>query len=222
MKKYHFIKFIWSISICLQLSAVLPAASVESNDLKIGPWNITALKDTIPKMRWVDQASPVHSLFFAGEDYKGRATEVFAFYASPSTIGVSDCPQGKFPGIILVHGGGGTAFAEWVWLWAQRGYAAIAMDLSGSRPKAPLYDPKTGSPIRNTGSSVRKTNEHLPNGGPNQVHADKFDSIGGDVSDDWPFHAVASVMRAHSLARPATIPRARAAETERKAISYHL
>lgn len=32
-------------------------------------------------------------------------------------------------------------------------------------------------------------------------HPEKFDSIGGDTSDDWPFHAAASVMRAHSLLR---------------------
>jgi PhoPQ-activated pathogenicity-related protein len=41
----------------------------------------------------------------------------------------------------------------------------------------------------------------LPDGGPNHGHPEKFDSIGGDVSDDWPFHAVANVVRAHSLLR---------------------
>ncbi|MEK0447192.1 MAG: hypothetical protein RLZZ399_2513, partial [Verrucomicrobiota bacterium] len=39
------------------------------------------------------------------------------------------------------------------------------------------------------------------NGGPDHGHPEKFDSIGGDTSDDWPFHAVASVMRAHTLLR---------------------
>ena len=41
----------------------------------------------------------------------------------------------------------------------------------------------------------------LSNGGPNQGHPEKFDSIGGDLYDDWPYHALASVMRAHSLLR---------------------
>lgn len=30
--------------------------------------------------------------------------------------------------MVLVHGGEGTAFAKWVRLWNERGYAAIAMD----------------------------------------------------------------------------------------------
>ena len=85
-------------------------------------------------MRWVDQSGPVHSLFYAGENYQGHATEVFAFYASPRTLGKAADGKTKFPGVVLIHGGGGTAFAEWAWLWAQRGYAAIAMDLSGRQP----------------------------------------------------------------------------------------
>jgi len=44
-----------------------------------------------------------------------------------------------FPGVILIHGGGGTAFADWVHLWARRGYAALAMNLNGSRPPAPAF-----------------------------------------------------------------------------------
>ncbi len=162
----------------------------------IGPWNLTELK-RLPKMRWVNQDGPVHSLLYAGEKYQGRETEVFAFYASPLTLGEAK-PGDTFPGVVLIHGGGGTAFAEWTWLWAKRGYAAIAMDLAGSRPREPIYD-DAGVPVPNqAGKGARK---RLPNGGPNQSHAEKFDRIGGDVSDDWPYHAVASVVRAHSLLR---------------------
>ena len=31
----------------------------------------------------------------------------------------------KVPGMVLVHGGGGTAFASWVKRWNDRGYAAM-------------------------------------------------------------------------------------------------
>ncbi|MCX7824903.1 MAG: PhoPQ-activated protein PqaA family protein [Verrucomicrobiae bacterium] len=175
------------------------ASSVRAADEKVGPWNIGALKRTIPAMRWADQSGPVHSLFYAGEDYQGHATEVFAFYASPRTLGKAGAKT-KFPGVVLIHGGGGTAFAEWAWLWAQRGYAAIAMDLGGCRPNAPIYDPNTGAPVPNQ-AAKKETRQRLPNGGPDQGHLQKFDSIGGDTSDDWPFHAVASVIRAHSLLR---------------------
>lgn len=164
---------------------------------QIDHWNLTELKRT-PQMRWQSQDGPVHSLLYAGEPFDGHETEVFAFYASPATLGDADA-DAQFPGVVLIHGGGGTAFAEWTFLWAKRGYAAIAMDLSGSRPIDPVYD-SAGIPVANQ-SSRPDTRTRLPNGGPNHGHPEKFDSIGGDHSDDWPYHAVASVVRAHSLLR---------------------
>ncbi|MDZ4402504.1 acetylxylan esterase [Prosthecobacter sp.] len=164
---------------------------------QVGPWNIDALKNNVPAMKWVRQDQPIHSLTYAGEKYQGRETEVFAFYASPITLGEAKAGT-KFPGVVLIHGGGGTAFAEWVQLWAKRGYAAIAMDLNGSRPPEVEFDAKTGMAV---GNGHRGTRTRLPNGGPPHGAPEKFDSIGGDTSDDWPFHAAASVMRAHTLLR---------------------
>ncbi|MCC6355793.1 MAG: acetylxylan esterase [Verrucomicrobiae bacterium] len=176
----------------------LAAGIVRAGDGKVGPWDLGELRQ-VPAMRWADESGPVHSLLYAGEAYQGRATEVFAFYASPSTLGEAGGKR-KFPGVVLIHGGGGTAFAEWAWLWAKRGYAAIAMDLSGHRPIAPLYDAKTGAPVPNQ-AAKKEGRERLPNGGPDQGHPEKFDTIGGNADDDWPFHAAAAVIRAHSLLR---------------------
>ena len=181
---------------CLIASAVLLFASVLHAE-KVGPWDLDALHKT-PTMKWVKQEGPVHSLLYAGEPYKDQATEVFAFYASPLTLGEGQAGA-KFPGIVLIHGGGGTAFADWVHLWAKRGYAAIAMDLSGRRPPDPAYDPATGLPTGHQSDSKLRT--RLTNGGPEHGHPEKFDSIGGTTSDDWPYHAAASVIRAHSLLR---------------------
>ncbi len=182
-----------SLSLLLLL---LAPASLKAE--QVGPWNLDALKSTVPAMKWVQQEQRVHSLTYAGEMYKGQSTEVFAFYASPITLGEAK-PGTKFPGVVLIHGGGGTAFVEWAYLWAKRGYAAITMDLSGMRPPDPVYDPKTGAPIGNQADGKKRT--RLPNGGPMHGEPEKFGSIGGDTSDDWPFHAAASVMRAHSLLR---------------------
>jgi dienelactone hydrolase len=173
------------------------ASSSAHNAEQVGPWNLTELKRA-PTMRWLAQSGSVHSLLYAGEKFKGSTTEVFAFYASPITLGDAK-PGTKFPGVVLIHGGGGTAFAEWAHLWAKRGYAAIAMDLSGSRPIDPVYD-ANGNPVSGQANKP-ETRERLPNGGPDQGPPEKFDSIGGDVTDDWPFHAAASVIRAHSLLR---------------------
>jgi len=104
---------------------------------------------------------------------------VFAYFASPATLGTGT-PTGKgFPGVVLVHGGGGTAFKEWAELWAKRGYAAIAMDLAGCGPDG----------------------KRLDDGGPGQSDEEKFGSIDLSPSDQWTYHAVADAILAHSLLR---------------------
>jgi dienelactone hydrolase len=177
----------------LTLAFTIPARAAEI----VGPWDLDELFRA-PKMQWIAQSGPVHSLTYDGEIFNNQRTEVFAFYASPVTLGVAQTGT-KFPGVVLIHGGGGTAFADWAWLWAKRGYAAIAMDLSGRRPPDPAFDPQTGAPIGHASDAKLRT--RLAKGGPEHGHAEKFDSIGGTTSDDWPFHAAASVIRAHSLLR---------------------
>ncbi len=165
------------------------------------PWDLTKL-DPAPAHRWLDQTNPIHSLLYTGEPYQGHPTEVFAFYASPATLNGTKPPAGGFPAVVLIHGGGGTAFAEWTHLWAKRGYAAIAMDLSGSQPEDPTYSdaPNGGKIPKPWGKNSTRT--RLPNGGPDHGHPEKFDCIHTPtISDDWPYHAVANVIRAHSLIR---------------------
>src|SRR5262249_29250915 len=72
---------------------------------------------------------PVPALFYERMPYRGKATRVFAYVGVPQMEGTA-----KVPGMVLVHGGGGTAFVEWVRIWNRRGYAAIAMDLEGHVP----------------------------------------------------------------------------------------
>jgi dienelactone hydrolase len=176
------------------------------------PWDLAALSQP-PAFEWLDETSPVRSLLYAGEPFEGHATRVFAYYATPATIGgggdagqaAATTTKGPWPGIVLVHGGGGTAFAEWVTLWSKRGYAAIAMDLAGSRP-----DPA---------GTKRNAVVRLPHGGPGQEHKDKFDTIGTpETSDDWPYHAVANVILAHSLLR--SLPGVDASRTALTGISW--
>ena len=140
------------------------------------PWNMEALKQA-PKFDWVRQKGKVHALMYAGEKYRGNTTRVFAYYASPKTLGQN--VDNNVPGIVLVHGGGGTAFANWAMLWAKRGYAAVAMDLAG-------------------GGEERK---RLSDGGPNQSHTEKFSAIDEPLENQWAYHAVANVVRGHSLLR---------------------
>src|SRR4029079_8715165 len=106
-------KFFGSLFI-FALTPLLP--SLLRADEIVGAWNLTALKNNVPAMKWIRQDQPVHSLTYAGEVYQGHPSSVFAFYASPITLGEAK-PGTKFPGVVLIHGGGGTAFADWAYLW---------------------------------------------------------------------------------------------------------
>ena len=69
----------------------------------------------------------VREIYYDNESYRGRPTRVFAYLGVPETDGLA-------PGVVLLHGGGGRAFRQWVELWNARGYAAIAMDFGGCGP----------------------------------------------------------------------------------------
>lgn len=72
----------------------------------------------------------IKALCYDGMDFKGKKTKVFAHIGYPH----SDDGK-KVPAVVLVHGGGGHAFPEWIRLWNERGFAAIAMDTTGYLPK---------------------------------------------------------------------------------------
>ena len=163
------------------------------------PWDTKAL-ERVPSVEWIDKAQPVQSLLYAGEPYLGKPTKVFAYYASPVTLGTEPASNKKYPAVVLVHGGGGTAFEAWAKLYATRGYAAIAMDLSGN------WQPD------------RKNRERLPDGGPNADDGTKFGDPNLPDRDRWTYHAVADVLLAHSLIR--SFPEADAAHTGLTGISW--
>lgn len=136
-----------------------------------GPWNVEKLKQ-VPPATFGPTRGLVQEVYYEGEPLGGKPTRVFAYLGRPEK------PTGKVPGMVLVHGGGGTAFAEWATLWAQRGYAAIAMDLAGCGPER----------------------KRLPDGGPGQDEHSKFRDFSENEADQmWTYHAVAAVMRGHSL-----------------------
>ena len=199
----------------LHLDDIKLTSVAEVSEQQAGVWPIDRLKSEVPKFRIEDETEKIQSLIYEGEKIDGEPTEVFAFYASPKTIGISDGDE-KFPGIVLIHGGGGTAFADWVWLWANQGYAAIAMDLGGRRPPVPEFD--SGGNLKPHTVHKREARVRLDKAGVADGHGEKFDSIGGGIEDDWPFHAVANVMRAHTLLR--SFPDVEAEKTAVTGISW--
>jgi len=141
-----------------------------SDECCVGPWNLDVLREP-PDCTWGERDGPVRSLFYAGEPYQGNPTRVFAYYAAPENA------AGPVPAMVLVHGGGGKAFPEWARMWAERGYAALAMDLGGCGADG----------------------QRLPDAGPGQDEEPKFHTIAAGIEDTWPYHAVAAVVRGASL-----------------------
>ena len=160
-------------------------------------WDLQKLMQP-PQFRWEDDHSPIRSLLFEGEPLNGRKTEVFAYYSTPGILNGRSGFETDLPAVVLLHGGGGTAFSEWVQMWAERGYAAIAMDLGGKRPKAPEFSDET----RRISQHYDFQLEHrtrLKHAGPLDDLNNKILNNDGDLTNDWQFHAVAAAIRAHSL-----------------------
>ncbi len=139
------------------------------------------LFDRIPAVHETDEFSEpgVKAIFYDTLDWKGKPTRSFAWIGMPKLKPGQTCP-----GIVLVHGGGGTAFGYWVRLWNSRGYAAIAMDTCGSLPFGRDED------------NQRTQHEYA---GPRGW--DTFDKSLDDPKDQWTYHAVADVVLAHNLLR---------------------
>jgi dienelactone hydrolase len=96
---------------------------------------------------------------------------VFAWHAVPPG-------PGPHPGIVLVHGGGHTAYADWARLWAARGYHALAIDCCGSTPG---------------GFNAHPRHAHAgPPGWGGFEHGDQ------PIEDQWPYHAVAAILAARA------------------------
>jgi dienelactone hydrolase len=159
--------------------AALAAVSWQLAAQEVMPWKREELF-AVPKLYPAPQLATngVRAVFYEGVAYQGRPTRVFAYLSLPE--GASE--RQRVPAMVLVHGGGGSAFHSWVKMWNERGYAAISMDTCGC---------VSGGGYRN-----HPRHEH---GGP--AGWGDFDSIDKPVQEQWSYHAVAAVVRAHSLIR---------------------
>ena len=73
-------------------------------------WNTPAF-ERAPQYDRQDQG--VEAYFLQSVFYSGAPTYVFAYVGIPDTA-TKDNPV---PGVVLIHGGGGTAFCDWVKMW---------------------------------------------------------------------------------------------------------
>ncbi|MEZ5391281.1 MAG: acetylxylan esterase [Bryobacterales bacterium] len=128
-----------------------------------------------------DSTAGLKAIFFDGPPWKGKPTRVFAW------LGLPERKDGaKVSGVVLVHGGGGTAFREWVEKWTARGYAAIAIATEGQTDQAEE-------------TAKGRAWKRQPWGGParDKIFADS----GEPLEDQWIYQAVAQTVLANSLLR---------------------
>ncbi len=152
-----------------------PAVTWDMDELKKAPATYSAAG-----MGELVEQDGIRPIFYDGVKMDGKPTRVFAWLGIPESKGK------KLPGIVLVHGGGGTAYRYWVKLWMDRGYVAIAMDTSGMMPKT-----------------------MVENNSPEKVRHEFAAASGGDgfgqslrpLDQQWGYHAVAAIVRANSLLR---------------------
>tara|TARA_B100000941_G_scaffold227121_2_gene169367 strand:+ start:521 stop:1753 length:1233 start_codon:yes stop_codon:yes gene_type:complete len=157
------------------LTAGAPFHKVQTMSIQTGPWDINALRQPVTVTDQGGTPNGVQKITYANEPYRGRGTSVFAYMSLPKTSAWER--DGKVPGIVLIHGGGGKAYEYWVRMWNDAGYAAIAMDLGGC-----------------DGEDMK-----LPDYGPNQEHDGKFDHLRVGIKECWSYHAIAAIFRAHTI-----------------------
>jgi len=144
----------------------------------LGRWNTNALFRT-PKVTPVPSMSSdgVKAVLIDALPWRGQSTQAFAYYAVPE----GDGARAKVPGVVLVHGGLSTASKNWVKIWKDRGYAAVAMDTCG------------GWPVKGAnGQWLRHDRSGPPGWG-------RFATVDEPVADQWFYHAVADIVLSHSF-----------------------
>lgn len=174
------------VALMTMVSAGSAVSAAPEPAKRVMPWDISALSQT-PAIHptTARPAKGMRAFFYEGADYKGKPTWVFAYYAAPA----GKPPEGGWPAVVCAHGGGGTAFPDWVRTWNKNGYAAIAMDLEGHLPGGNHFGVEGNFPV-DVGHE---------NAGPKRISW--FGDIALPDREQWFYHAVADVIRANSLLR---------------------
>ena len=124
----------------------------------------------------------VQAYFLQSVDYNGASTYIFAFIGIPASA-TKDNPV---PGVVLVHGGGGTAFSDWVKMWNDKGYAAVAIDTEGRIPTA-------GASLSSVSNVFFESIKHH---GPSNTD---YSDYAKPANEQFLYHAIAGTILANSF-----------------------
>ena len=136
----------------------------------------------------------VKAIWIDGVNIGRKTTKVFAYIGFPEGAGANK----KVPAVVLQHGGGGYAYPNWVQLWNERGYAAIAVGNTGYFPAAQGITDFYGA-----ASWTRSVPKDVLSSDPRIMPPDNdgMYSSNGSVDHMWMYHAVAQTILANSILR---------------------
>ena len=106
-------------------------------------------------------------------------TQPFMAVGVPTT----DEPEGGYPAIVLVHGGAGQVWLDWIKLWTEKGYVALALDMFANK----------------LDNSLNKVVNPLA--GPNENHSGSQIDDPNDYKNSWVYHSVTNVILCHNYLR---------------------
>lgn len=124
----------------------------------------------------------IKAIYFDGQEYNGKASDVFAYIGFPENASV----ENPVPAMVLVHGGLGHAYAQWVQYWVDNGYAAISVDGFGQQPEVGYYKGDND----NDSWSVNP-DSHMT--------IDELESADKPFKEQWFYHYVSDVILANTI-----------------------
>lgn len=175
---------------------------------------LAALLDKVPKVEYLPEYDPkssttgenqwsnIHALTFDGATIGENKTKVFAYIGYPEDVAE------KAPAVVLVHGGLGHPYAQWIKQWTDRGYVAIAFENTGYFPT------ETGKGIAGRDSDPAHyweyglTGVFAEEGYVNAPTNSGMLDSGNAADTQWMYHCVAQTILAHNILRsdPAVDP----------------
>ena len=148
------------------------------------------VKAMTPTVRFCPERDPfpedprIRALRFSGLPHQGKENTVFAYIGFPEDAS----PETPVPGMVLVHGGGGHAYAEWAQYWVDHGYAAVSFDGFGQTYTGPDHTYEHAPDLWKPDPA-----SHLP--------MDGFASVGKPFMEQGFTYYMADVLLAHNLLR---------------------
>ncbi len=119
-------------------------------------------------------------------DAQGKPTFAYTYYGLPD----GKMPEGGFPAVILVHGGGGTAFPVYANRYREMGYAVITFDHYG---QLPIINPSGISAYSRPKRPVLKNSW--------QAAAGSFGEGDRNLRHQWLKNAIPLITRANTFLR---------------------